>query len=194
MLKTLILIGVIISGNFFASEIGDENLNQLREQIHQRALSAVKFGQYAKFVLENDTPASEVDKLLMQEFEIMKKNLGESPLIILRSIATREEAATARAYYLGVKENLFAVTIVLAFEMLALQASSDVRSSTERSLLNDNFKQSFENMKAILGAGVAVECQPISTIDEAIAARDYYLKVRENLLERCLVMAGNASI
>jgi hypothetical protein len=130
----------------------------------------------------------------MQEFEIMKQNLGESPLIVLRSIATREEAATARAYYLGVKENLFAVTIVLAFEMLALQASSDVRSSTERSLLNDNFKQSFENMRAILGAGVAVECQPISTIDEAIAARDYYLKVRENLLERCLVMAGNASI
>ena len=78
--------------------------------------------------------------------------------------------------------------------MLALQASSDVRSSAERALLNDNFKQSFENMRAILGAGVAVECQPISTIDEAIAARDYYLKVRENLLERCLVMAGNASI
>jgi hypothetical protein len=31
MLKTLILIGFIISGNFFALEIGDENLNQLRE-------------------------------------------------------------------------------------------------------------------------------------------------------------------
>jgi hypothetical protein len=41
MLKILIIIGFIISGNFFASEIGDENLNQLREQIHQRALDSV---------------------------------------------------------------------------------------------------------------------------------------------------------
>ena len=145
MLKALIVIGFIFSGNFFASEIGDENLNQLREQIHQRALSAVKFGQYAKFVLENDTPASEIDKLLIQEFEAMNQSQGESPLITLRSIATKDDAAAARAYYLGLKENLFAVTIVLAFEMLALQASSDAMNSEERSSLNDTFKQSFEN-------------------------------------------------
>ena len=192
MLKALIVIGFIFSGNFFASEIGDENLNQLREQIHQRALSAVKFGQYAKFVLENDTLASEIDKLLIQEFEAMNQSQGESPLITLRSIATKDDAAAARAYYLGLKENLFAVTIVLAFEMLALQASSDAMNSEERSSLNDTFKQSFENMRAILGAGIAVECRPISTIDEAIAARNYYLKVRENLFARTVAMTEGA--
>ena len=192
MLKALIVIGFIFSGNLFASEIGGEDLNQLREQIHQRALNALKFGQYAKFVLENDAPASEIDKLLTQEFEAMNQNQGESPLITLRSIATKDDAAAARAYYLGVKENLFAVTIVLAFEMLALQASSDAMNSEERSSLNDTFKQSVENMRAILGAGVAVECQPISTIDEAIAARNYYLKVRENLFARTVAMTEGA--
>ncbi len=124
----------------------------------------------------------------------MEQKLGESSLIALRSIATKDDAATARAYYLGVKENLFAATIVLAFEMLALQASSDVLSSGERALLNDNFKQSFESMSTILGAGLAVELRSISTIADANAALEYYLNIRKNLLERCVAMTNNASI
>ena len=146
MLKVLVILGILVTGSFFAAET-KEQLEQQLEQIHERTLAAGKFAQLAQYVTDNEGEASESNDLLTQQFEEMRQNQGESSLIVLRAIATKEEAQTARAYYLGVRNNLLVAEIVLALEIMASQASSDEISNSVRESLDRGFTQTFDGMK-----------------------------------------------
>ncbi|MCE2715714.1 MAG: hypothetical protein ACK4V2_01270 [Pseudomonadota bacterium] len=118
----------------------------------------------------------------------MQEKQGKSSLIVLRSVATKEDAVTARSYYLGVRDNLFAAEIVLAFEIMALQSS--VMDQSQREGMNTHFSQTYDGMKEMLPA---IEKRDISTEENALAARIYYKGVKENLLGRTDAMAKGES-
>ena len=112
MLKALVFLAIMVAGSFFAAE-EKVLIEQQLLQIHERTFAAGKFAQLAKCVVDNERKASELNDLLTQQFEEMRQNQGESSLIVLRAIATKEEAQAARAYYLGVRNNLLVAEIVL---------------------------------------------------------------------------------
>lgn len=196
MLKVLVILGILVTGSFFAAET-KEQLEQQLEQIHERTLAAGKFAQLAQYVTDNEGEASESNDLLTQQFEEMRQNQGESSLIVLRAIATKEEAQTARAYYLGVRNNLLVAEIVLALEIMASQASSDEISNSVRESLDRGFAQTFDRMKEILTGShlpiPSVDRLSVATIDAAILARTYYAGVKNNLLGRTEAMAKEES-
>lgn len=196
MLKVLVILGILVTGSFFAAET-KEQLEQQLEQIHERTLAAGKFAQLAQYVTDNEGEASELNDLLTQQFEEMRQNQGESSLIVLRAIATKEEAQTARAYYLGVRNNLLVAEIVLALEIMASQASSDEISNSVRESLDRGFAQTFDRMKEILTGShlpiPSVDRLSVATIDAAILARTYYAGVKNNLLGRTEAMAKEES-
>lgn len=192
MLKALIVIGFIISGNFFAAETKEQLERQL-VQIHERTSAAGKFAQLAQYVINNESKASDLNDSLTQQFEEMRQNQGESSLIVFRAIATKEEAVAARFYYLGVRNNLFVTEVVLAFQIMASQASSNEISSSVRESLDNGFAQTFDGMKEMLTGShlliPPVEKLNIATKDAAISARTYYAGVKDNLLARTEAMA-----
>ena len=196
MLKVLVILGILVTGSFFAAET-KEQLEQQLEQIHERTLAAGKFAQLAQYVTDNEGEASELNDILTQQFEEMRQNQGESSLIVLRAIATKEEAQTARAYYLGVRNNLLVAEIVLALEIMASQASSDEISNSVRESLDRGFAQTFDRMKEILTGShlpiPSVDRLSVATIDAAILARTYYAGVKNNLLGRTEAMAKEES-
>jgi len=196
MLKVLAILGIFVTGNFFAAETKEQLERQLA-QIHEGTSAAGKFAQLAKYVIDNESKASESNDSLTQQFEEIRQNQGESSLIVLRAIATKEEAQAARAYYLGVRNNLLAAEIVLAFEIMASQASSDEISSSVRESLDNGFAQTFDGMKEMLTGShlpiPSVERLSVATIDAAILARTYYAGVKNNLLGRTEAMAKGQS-
>ena len=196
MLKVLVILGILVTGSFFAAET-KEQLEQQLAQIHERTSAAGKFAQLAQYVIDNESKATESNDSLTQQFEEMRQNQGESSLIVLRDIATKEKAQAARAYYLGVRNNLFAAEIVLAFEIMASQASSNEISSSDRESLNNGFTQTFDGMKEMLTGShlpiPSVERLSVATIDAAILARTYYAGIKNNLLGRIEAMAKGQS-
>ncbi len=194
MFKVLAFLGIMVTSSFFAAE-NKEQLEQQLAQIHERTSAAGKFAQLAKFVIENESKASESNDSLTQQFEEMRQNQGESSLIVLRGIATKEEAEAARVYYLGVRNNLFVAEVVLTLEILALQASA--ADEEKRHEMNTHFAQTFDGMKEMLiGSHLpipTVEKLSVATKDAAISARTYYAGVKDNLLGRTEAMAKGES-
>lgn len=196
MLKTLVFLAIMVAGSFFAAE-EKALLEQQLVQIHERTSAAGKFAQLAKCVVDNESKASELSNSLTAQFDEMQQNQGENSLITLRGIATKEEAQTARAYYLGVRNNLLVAEIVLALEIMASQASSDEISNSVRESLDRGFAQTFDGMKEMLTGShlpiPSVERLSVATIDAAILARTYYAGVKNNLLGRTEAMAKEES-
>lgn len=189
----LAFLGFMMAGSFFAAETA-EQLNQQLAQLHERTSAAGKFAQLAKYVIDNEGKALESNYSLTQQFEGMRQNQGESSLIVLRAIATKEEAAAARSYYLGVRNNLLAAEIVVAFEIMALQASSDAVDNSTRVLLSGNLAATFDGVEEMLKESTLkipdVQKLNIATKDAAISARTYYAGVKDNLLSRTKAMAN----
>jgi len=196
MLKVLVILGILVTGSFFAAET-KEQLEQQLEQIHERTSAAGKFAQLAKCVVDNESKASELSNSLTAQFDEMQQNQGENSLITLRGIATKEEAQAARAYYLGVRNNLLVAEIVLALEIMASQASSDEISNSVRESLDRGFTQTFDGMKEMLTGShlpiPSVGRLNVATIDAAILARTYYAGVKNNLLGITEAMAKGES-
>jgi hypothetical protein len=192
----LAILGIFVTGSFFAAET-KEHLEQQLAQIHERTSAAGKFVQLAQYVINNESKASESNDSLTQQFEEMRKNQGESSLIVFRAIATKEEAQASRAYYLGVRNNLFAAEVVLTFEIMASQASSNEISSSVRESLDNGFAQTFDGMKEMITGShlpiLSAERLSVATIDAAISACTYYAGVKNNLLGRTEAMAKEES-
>ena len=194
MLKTLALIGIMFFGNIFAAEtsiggMSADDLSTLREHVYEVTRVAGKSACLAKFVIDGGNTEEGNDKLKKEFHAIETLMSAKHPLIVQRSIATKEEATAARAYYLGVKENLFAVTITMAFEIMAVQANFSEIDVATRTSLNNNLVQTFENVQGALGEGPAIELRSIATKGEAVVACAYYRGVGDNLLVRTLAMA-----
>jgi len=196
MFRVLAFLGFLVAGNFLAAETA-EQLNQQLAQIHGRTSAAGKFAQLAKYVIDNESKALESNDSLTQQFEEMRQNQGESSLIVFRAIATKEEAATARAYYLGVRDNLLAAQIVVAFEIMALQASSDEVDNSTRASLSGNLAATFDSVKEMLKESTLkipdVQKLSIDSQANAIAARTYYAGVKDNLIARAEAMGRGES-
>lgn len=196
MFKILTFLGVMVTSSFFAAET-KEQLEQQLAQLHEQTSAAGKFAQLAKFVIDNESKASESNDSLKAQFEEMRQNQGESSLIGLRGIATKADAEVARAYYLGVRNNLCATGIMLTFEIIALQASSNEIDSSVRESLNNVFAETFDSVKEMLISSnlpiPPVQKCSVATIDAANSARAYYAGIKDNLLGRTEAMARGES-
>ncbi len=194
MLKILAIAGTIFFTNIFAAETSIAGMNAddlitLRGQIYQVTMVAGKAAILAKCVM-NGGSVEECSGNLTKEFKVIETLMSAAhPLIVQRSIATKKEAEIAHAYYLGVKENLFAVTIAMAFEAMAEQANYAGIDDEKREPLNDRLAKVFRVVQGELGAGPAIELRSITTKEEATAACIYYRGVRDNLLARIQAMA-----
>lgn len=193
MFKIFAIIMLTVTTIFAVEEVGQ--LEQQREQLHEKTSAAGKFAQLAKYVVDNESQALESNNSLKQQFKEMQEKQGESSLIALRSVATKEDAVAARSYYLGVRGNLFAAEIVTALEIIALQASAIDQS--ERDKMNLHFSKTFDFVKKTLtdsNLGIPdIEKKDVSTAENAIAARTYYKGVKEDLLGRTEAMAEGKS-
>jgi len=196
MLRMLAFLGFMISGSFFAAET-TKQLEQQLAQLHEQTSAAGKFAQLAGYVMKNASEASKANEILETEFSKMREAQGESSLIVQRSIATHEEATAARSYYLGVRDNLLAAEIVVTFEIMALQASSDAVDNPVRASLSGNLATTFDGMKEMLKESTLkipdVQKLSINSQENAMSARTYYAGVKKNLLGRTEAMGKGES-
>lgn len=187
MLKIFTFLAIGIATIFATEEI--QQLEQQLAQLHERTSAAGRFAQLAKFVIDNPGKATESNQTLQQQFAAL--NQSEQMHITLYNVATSDDATTARAYYLGVRNTLFAAEIVSAFEIMALQAS--MMDDEQQIAMNEHFSQTFDGMKELLigsNLGIStIEKQNVSSKEKALAAYSYYRGVKDNLLGRVEAMA-----
>lgn len=192
MLKVLICLAVLATGICATEEI--QRLEQQLAEMHKKTSVAGKFAQLAGHVMKNRDQAEEMDAILEQQFSALGDQ-GIGPVISKLNIKNHEEAVAARSYYLGARDNIFAAGVVLALEIMALQASK--MDQNQRNTMNMHLAQTFDGMKEVLAesnlAMPAIEKKDISTAEGAIAARAYYKSVKENLIGRVDAMAKGES-
>jgi hypothetical protein len=201
MFKLLVFMGFIFIKGILAADTSPQQLayqseeSSPEQELNKRLLHAQEFALFAIAALNNELQAAALNEQFKQKFEEKTLEIGSSPLVALRSIATKEEAKGARSYYLGVRDNLSAITILLAFEAMALKASG-AENDEAREALNNLLSQNFDVMKEILKDGPGIpdfELRSIGTKDNAIAARAYYAGIKDNLLGRTEAMGKGES-